>query len=545
MLRESLQNFNSRRENLAALSRQPFDLLVVGGGIHGAAFAYLAALNGFRTILLENADFAQGTSSRSSKMLHGGLRYLEHFDFAQVFEGVKAREDLFRIANHLCHPTQFLLPIKKKDWWFKLKVQIGLKLYEFFLRDKSRRAQWVDTSSDFFEPFGASKDNYAGGFLYSDGIMDDTRLVLDTLIAARQEGAFCINHVEIESLVQNQSGTIRVKWRDKLSDLAFGSFEVGGVVNCAGPWVHSVGNMPALKSLRYSFRLSRGSHLLFNKKWNKPSVILPLEEYGRYYFVWPHQAGTLVGTTEREVGTAPLNAEPSKEEIQEILGNVAKDLPDSGLDRASLHSAYAGIRTLPVASTNSGSTGALSRKHRWFYEGGILSLVGGKFTTAFRTAAEGLKIIARMVDLQERPVKFSNRLLPGAGDLKKETEEFRALALSRGIPNCLIERVITRLGTKVNSFIASDDFSWFENIADVCLRGEVEFAVKVEQAETLDDLISRRLGLELIPGHGLEAIDKIGAIFSNLKPDVDIESQIAQYKAKIEQINALLDMSNS
>jgi glycerol-3-phosphate dehydrogenase len=513
MLRESLQNFNSRRENIAALSRQPFDLLVVGGGIHGAAFAYLAALNGFRTVLLENADFAQGTSSRSSKMLHGGLRYLEHFDFGQVFEGVKAREDLFRIANHLCHPTQFLLPIKKGDWWYKFKVQIGLKLYELFLRDKARRSQWISASSNQFDPFGAARDNYIGGFLYSDGIMDDTRLVLDTLIASRQEGALCLNHVEIESLVQNQSGSIRVKWRDKLSDLAFGSFEVGGVVNCAGPWVHGVGNMPALKSLRYSFRLSRGSHLLFSKKWTKPSVILPLQEYGRYYFVWPHQGGTLVGTTEREVGNAPLNAEPSQEEIQEILGNLARDLPASGLDRSTLHSAYAGIRTLPVASTSSAATGALSRKHRWFYEGGILSLVGGKFTTAFRTAAEGLKVIARMADLKERPVKFSDRLLPGAGDIEKESQEFRKLAEGQGVPNHLINRVINRLGTKVNSFIATDDLSWFESISDVCLRGEVEFAVRVEQAETLDDLICRRLGLELIPGHGLDAIDKIGAIF--------------------------------
>jgi glycerol-3-phosphate dehydrogenase len=547
MLRESLENFPGRRESIKSLTETPVDVLVIGGGIHGAAFAHVASLNGYRTVLIEKADYAQGTSSRSSKMLHGGLRYLEHFDFVQVFEGVKAREDLFKEANHLCKPAQFLLPIKKQDRWFKFKVGIGLKLYELFLTDRKRKHLWVDSSSSYFDAFGEKRHEYAGGFIYSDGIMDDTRLVIDTIAAARQEGAICLNYIEIESITPNPSGSSTIKWRDTLGGLFFGSFEVGGVVNCAGPWIDAVAQNKSLRSLRSTFRLSRGTHLLFNKKWTLPSVILPLQEYGRYYFVWPHPAGTLVGTTEREVGSAQLDTEPSSGEIEEILSNLAKDLPAAGLNRETLSYSFAGVRTLPVdASGKAGSTGKLSRRHKWFFEGGVLSLVGGKFTTAFRTAFEGLKIITKMAELEIRPVSVKGRLLPGAGQIEKETADFRARAKEAGAPADLVERAIARLGTKVNAFIdSSGDLSWFQSVAGVCLRGEIELALRVEQAETLDDLLSRRLGLEFQPGHGLTGIDEIVAIFKAARPEVDIEAQIAKYRAKIDKINALLNQANS
>jgi|1048.fasta_scaffold16479_2 glycerol-3-phosphate dehydrogenase len=547
MLRESLQNFLGRREVIKSLSTAPVDLLVIGGGIHGAAFAHVASLNGYRTVLLEKADYAQGTSSRSSKMLHGGLRYLEHFDFAQVFEGVKAREDLFKEANHICRPTEFLLPVKKQDRWFKFKVGIGLKLYELFLTDRTRKHSWVDSSSAYFDSFGDRRHEYAGGFVYSDGIMDDTRLVIDTLTAARQEGAICLNYVDIESITPNPSGSLTIKWRDNLENIFFGSFEVGGVVNCAGPWIDSVAQNKTLKSLRATFRLSRGTHLLFNKKWTSPSVILPLQEYGRYYFVWPHSAGTLVGTTEREVGSANLDTEPSIGEIQEIISNLAKDLPAAGLNKDSLSYAFAGVRTLPVGSSGKGgNTGKLSRRHKWFFEGGVLSLVGGKFTTAFRTAFEGLKIITKMAELETRPVSVRGRLLPGAGQIEKETAEFRSRAQVAGAPIDLVDRAVSRLGTKVNAFLdPSGDLSWFKSVAGVCLRGEIELALRTEQAETLDDLLSRRLGLEFQPEHGLKGLDEIVAIFKAARPEVDMDAQIAKYSGKIDKINALLNQANS
>jgi glycerol-3-phosphate dehydrogenase len=547
MLRESVESFPSRRESIKALGETAIDLLVVGGGIHGAAFAQVAALNGYRTVLLEKHDYAQGTSSRSSKMLHGGLRYLEHFDFGQVFEGVKAREDLFKAANHLCKPTQFLLPIKKGDLWFKFKVGIGLKLYELFLRDRTRRSMWVDSNSTYFDPFGAKRSEYEGGYLYSDGLMDDTRLVVDTITAARQEGAICLNHIDIETISPNPAGSLNIRWRDNLAGLSFGDLEVGAVVNCAGPWVDSIGQSRVLKQLRSTFRLSRGTHLIFNKEWTLPSVILPLNEHGRYYFVWPHQAGTLVGTTEREVSSAPVDTDPSIGEVEEILGNVSRDLPSAGLNKDSLSYAFAGVRTLAtVSSGDSSSTGKLSRKHKWFFEGGVLSLVGGKFTTAFRTAYEGLRIISRLAEFSQKPVAIKDRPLPGAGDIQSETQEFRRLAKEAGATDALVERAIRRLGVKVNSFISKDgDTSWFKSIGNTCLRGEIELALRLEQAETLDDLLSRRLGLEFQSDHGLKDINEVAQILKNSRPETDINEQIEKYTAKIKKINILLNKENS
>lgn len=547
MLRESLQNFLTREETVKKLTAMvAVDLLVVGGGIHGAAFAHVAALNGLRTVLLEQKDYAQGTSSRSSKMAHGGLRYLEHFDFAQVFEGVRAREDLFKMANHICHPANFLMPVKKNDFWFKFKVGIGLFLYDLFLKDRAFRHRWVDSDSDEFFALSSQRDKFKGGFIYTDGILDDTRLVVDTLLAARQEGAICLNYAELTDIAPLKGGTLKVKWIDHIQEKK-GELEAGIVVNCAGPWVNDVAENRHLRGLRKTFRLSRGSHLLFNKTWNGPSLILPLAEKGRYYFVWPHPTGTLVGTTEREVSNVSAEPEPAADEIKELLDNLKCDLPDAGLDKKNLHSCFAGIRMLPIKhSSLSRQTSQLSRRHKWYFDKGILTLVGGKLTTAFSTAFEGLEIIRKLAEIETKSIPTRNRLLPGAGNIEVETKEFIRKAALLGVPQPLISRVVQRLGIKVNSFINSNgDDSWFKVIGGVCLQGEIEFALRVEQVEKLEDLLIRRLGLGDIPGHAISALDDIVSVLRSIRPNVDWDQEKQIYIDKIGRMNKLLAQSDS
>lgn len=547
MLRESLQNFQSREDLLKKLSStNAVDLLVVGGGIHGAAFAHVAALNGLRTVLLEQGDYAQGTSSRSSKMAHGGLRYLEHFDFTQVFEGVKAREELFNVANHICHPEKFLLSVKKKDFWFKFKVGLGLFLYDLFLKNREFRHKWINVHEEEFSPFGSRRQEFQGGFVYTDGILDDTRLVLDTVLAARQEGAICLNYSELTEITPLKEGGQKVKWADSINSRT-GELEVGVVVNCAGPWVNEVAGNRHLRSLRQTFRLSRGSHLIFNKSWSGPSLIMPLPEKGRYYFVWPHPAGTLVGTTEREVSVAAKNPETTADEITEILDNVKRDLPDLGLTRENLIYSFAGIRMLPVKRNKLGQkTSQLSRRHKWYFENGILTLVGGKLTTAFRTAFEGLEIIRKLAEIDSKSIHINNRLLPGAGNIKEETTSFIAKCKARDVPRQFVDRAIQRLGIKVNSFIDSNgDDSWFDVVGGICLRGEIEFALRVEQVEKLEDLFLRRLGLEYIAGHGISALDEVIPLLKLARPKVDWDQEKQIYIDKLARMNKLLAQRDS
>lgn len=534
--RPYLSRFAPRDENIAELKKRAVcDILVVGGGIHGACFAQLSALTGLRTVLLERADYASGTSSRSSKMAHGGLRYLEMLDFKQVLEGVKAREDLFEIAPHLVTPERFLIPVQTREKFFRWKLGLGLIIYDLFVRDRKRKHEWCaadSLSQEIRKLFGA---NLQGGFLYSDGLMNDTRLVIERIVAARQEGALCLNYTSVDSLHAKDSGEVIVGWTEKLSGEK-GEIKTGIVINCAGPWVPFVGRVkPA--PVRADIRYSRGTHLLFNKRWSGPALFLPIEDRHRYYFVWPHFSGTMVGTTERELDDLPLDPIPAKDEVEELLNRLAKDLPRSGLDRSTLHYCFAGVRTL-YAKRGAGRTGSISRRHLWSYSAGVLSLIGGKYTTASSTAQEGLKIAFKLSGILNKPASLTGRKLPGGALLEERTREFRAAAEKRGLPEEVIGRTISRYGGRARFFLESDEL--LKITAGTMLSGEIEMALAVEQAETLEDLMRRRLDLEYMPDNGLGALAEITALFKARRPNRKAEDEEREYRARIESVRALM-----
>ncbi|MCB0310678.1 MAG: FAD-dependent oxidoreductase, partial [Bdellovibrionales bacterium] len=403
--------FMSRSETIARIARAPRDILVVGGGIHGATFARLCALHGLRTVLLERSDYANATSSRTSKMAHGGLRYLQQFDFAQVFQGIRARETLYKSAAHLVSPQEFCVPVSSSSTLAKWKLAAGLTLYDLFVRDAARRHRWcpIEKLDSCLHEVGG--EQVTGGFIFSDGIMQDVRIVLESILAARQEGALCLNHASVESLKVLKDGSTEVGWYDRLDKKTY-ELKVGTVVNCAGPWVAQVGQLRAAP-IATRVRYSQGVHLLFDRPWEGPAIYLPLRLPGKHYFICPHWAGTLVGPTDREVNQPEADPLPTSEEVDQLLSQLAQDMPQLGLTRDKLHYCYAGTRTLPVRS-QSGSTATMSRRPNWEYSSGMLNLVGGKFTTATWTVEQGFKILTKMAQVQLRKVSLRGRMLPGA-----------------------------------------------------------------------------------------------------------------------------------
>jgi glycerol-3-phosphate dehydrogenase len=528
--------FKSREETISNLKRnRKCDILVVGGGIHGAAFAHIARFNGLDAVLLEKFDYASQTSGRNSKMIHGGLRYLEMFDFQQVLEGIKAREDLFETAFHMVQPYDFYIPISKGDWFFKLKLRLGLIFYDLLVRNQARKHRWVTAGELDQSGMPDLGFKIEGCFRYVDGIMNDARLVLDNLIAARQEGAHCLNYAEVQSFMLNKSGGVTIGWRDTLTGEKH-ELLAGIVVNCAGPWVPEVGRLtpgPLSSRLKYS----QGTHLIFNKHWNGPALFLPLDEKTRYYFVWPHPAGTMVGTTEREVDHADFNPLPFRDEVDEILDRLEKDLPGSGLDRSNLHYSFAGTRTLPLRGRGK-NVSRLSRKHVWHYSNGVLSLLGGKYTTATWTAYEGLRKVFKIAGIQNRCVPLSGRKLPGAGLYNDSIVDFRNECLKHGVPDRIVEETISRLGSKVRFLIKQEGF--FSVLSDSLLRGEVELAIDIDQAETLEDIMCRRLGLEYLPDHGFNVMPEILKILGEKKPGLDLKKEEENYRNKISVLNELM-----
>ena len=529
------ERFASRTKTIETIDQGRFwDVVIVGGGIHGVAMAHLAAVIGLKTVLLEQRDYAWATSGRSSKMIHGGLRYLELFDFQQVFEGIRARDRLFASAEHVVHPQEFLIPVK--NLWERIKFGCGLTIYDFLNRNSARKHSWKKPAD--LSATGFAGQSLNGAYSYFDGATDDVRLTLEHLVAARQEGAHCLNYAALENYRKREDGAVIVAWNDRVTNTKH-ELKAGVIINCAGPWVPNVGRISA-GPLAARIKYSRGTHLLFSVPWKGPSLTLPMGQKNRVYFVWPHEGGTRVGTTEREVDTMENDPQPTLGEVEELLGYLKRDLPESGLDRTSLYYGYAGVRTLPLKPGSSAGSAQLSRKHHWIYSEGMMSLVGGKLTTHAWTVYEGLKEVLR---LAHRPIELSPadlRSLPGSAAYESRIAEFYLAANENSVPNAVAKECVRRIGGRAVHLI-NRPRAW-ELVSGRFLRGEIEMAIVVDQARTLEDLMSRRLGLELLPGHGLEAISEIGKVLSELVPGQDLAAQEAGYREKIKSIRNLMSL---
>lgn len=528
----------SRDDHIAQLSGSSvFDIVVVGGGIHGATVARLAAGLGFRTALLEKSDYASATSSRSSKMAHGGLRYLELFDFEQVFEGIKAREEMFEHTGYLVKPREFLIPVAKGQYFFRLKLAIGLLLYDLMVTKRERRHRWIPRSQLIYPGFHSERHDLMGCYVYTDGIMSDARMVIDNVIGARRQGAVCLNYCSVEEITRNLDGVRTLLARDHITDNTF-AVQTKVVVNCCGPWASDVSKK--LGGAAYPVSLSRGSHIIFAKKWEGPSLFLPMPGKARYYFVWPHPAGTLVGTTERPVTEQDLDPIPSRDEIEEIFARLERDIPDAGLTRTNACYAFAGLRCLPLRDKRSDSS-VLSRKHIWNCDDGVITLLGGKYTTAAWTALEGVMEAARALGRPLSPGILRQRVdlkkLPGSADattLKALEEKLR----EKGVSDEVSCHLLRRYGKRIETYL-----HLLDGRSDRVVQVETAIALDTEQVECVEDLMRRRLELEYCGGHGEEYIRSIREVFQVMRPDIDFDRQIARYLERMKKIDELLHES--
>jgi glycerol-3-phosphate dehydrogenase len=520
-----------RTKRIERAASEGFDIIVIGGGIHGVCVAKVAAQAGLSVLLLEQGDYASGTSSRSSKMAHGGLRYLEMFDFEQVFEGIRAREALFERLPNLVRPEQFLIPVPQGAFWLRFKLGVGLTIYDLLVRSKARRHKWFSGTP---EVFGEGGRRLAGCYQYTDGLMSDCRLVFELLTAAQSCGCCALNYAAVSVVEQQADHSVRVSWRDVRSQASYTS-QARLVVNCAGPWapqLHPRSDVQPLPRVRYS----RGSHLVFSVPWRHPSLFLPLAEKGRYYFVWPHPSGTLVGTTEREVAELDADPMPSPDEVSEILERLARDLPKAGLTRETLHYAFAGVRTLPLRSSKKGVS-QLSRKHIWNLSGGVLTLLGGKYTTFAWTAIEGVKMALAELGIDSAVTSDALDELPSAISDEQRKHICEVLSERYRVSKSSIQRAVERLGGLVLRYQEYPD-AWQEVTPGVLML-EVLHAIECEQAETIEDVVRRRIELEATPSHGKEVLD---AVIARLAKGVGMEKLLVErdeFLVRLERIDRL------
>jgi glycerol-3-phosphate dehydrogenase len=528
-------DLTARSSRIQAASANRFDLLVVGGGIHGVCTAAMAAKAGLSVLLLEAKDYAHATSSRSSKMAHGGLRYLEMLDFQQVFEGIKSREELFEKCPNLVVPEKFLIPIPRGQYWLRLKLRVGLVLYDLMVRNKHRKHRWIPRRTLPFKSFHAQREDLDGCYQYTDGLMSDARLVFELLTDGQHRGLCALNYARVDSLEQQSDSSLVVSWSDTLTGEVYRS-RAKLVINCGGPWAPDIRESGSA-STENGVKYSRGTHLVFSVPWRDPSLFLPLAEKGRYYFVWPHSAGTMVGTTEREVTQLESDPLPSADEVEEILARLKKDLPESGLTKETLCYAFAGIRTLPMRSSKKGVS-QLSRKHMWRYDRGVLTLLGGKYTTFAWTSSEGLAHALKYLGKRRLPIPAVLDGLPSAiGDHERQ-QLCRELREQYGYKGEGVERAVRRLGRQVLDYVGRPDV-WRE-ISPGVLALEAIHAIEVEQAETIEDVLRRRIELEALPSHGMEALGEVKALLVVRRSHEEIDSQEERWLTHIKRVDELL-----
>jgi glycerol-3-phosphate dehydrogenase len=477
---------------------RPFDLAVIGGGVNGCGMARDAAGRGARVLLLEAGDLASGTSSQSSKLIHGGLRYLEHFEFALVREALSERERLWQIAPHIIRPMRFVLPWVpglRPRWMLRL----GLWLYDHL----ARRDRLPATQTLRLDRHAAGmplKSEFVHGFAYSDGWVDDARLVVLNARDAADRGAEVRTRCPVERLER-----VDGLWQITTPQ---GRFSARAVANAAGPWVLDVLGRSG-DSAEASIRLVRGSHIVVRKLFDHPYPYFFQLPDGRIFFAIPYEHDfTLIGTTDRDHHDGLDFIAASEEEIR-YLCDGANRFFRKAITPADVVWSYAGVR--PLVEDGSGKPEAATRGYRFDlseadHGAPILSVFGGKITTYRMLAQEALDLLAERLPVLAGDHWTDRAPLPG-GDFPVDGVPQQIASLAAHYPfleAAWAERLVTAYGTQA-AMVLGDAHSLADcgqHFGMGLTTRELDYLRNSEWARTAEDVLWRcsKLGLHLTAG---------------------------------------------
>ena len=473
---------------------QPLDLLVIGGGITGAGILHEAALRGLAVALVERGDFASGTSSRSSKLIHGGLRYLRRMQLGITRTACRER-DLLALANpHLVWPMRFLYPSYQDDATPGWQVDLGLSMYDHLTPARHRHERVEPASAAKLVP-ALARPGLEFGLLYDDAVADDARLVLAVVAAGVLAGGTALSYAPVEELLVGPDGRVAgALVHDLETGKAFRA-QASLVVNATGVWCDQVRALAG--EARSRLRPSRGSHLLF------PRRRLPLDlaisalspDDGRPVFAVPHPEGTLVGTTDN-FHSGPLDEpRPDSQEATYLLRFAQHLLPAAWLVAGDVSGAFAGVR--PVLSSKAETPSAASREEAVWEERGMLSTAGGKLTTFRATAEKVVDAAMRLLPEERRQVAGPSRSAAVALPWRVDPAALAATLRTGGMAPLVARGLTARLGALALPAMMAATRDALRPIADgfdVC-RAELLFHLVCSGVVHLEDLLLRRVRL--------------------------------------------------
>lgn len=478
--------------DLSFLPKKHYDLLIVGGGINGAAMANLAAAAGARTVLIEKNDWASGTSSKSTKLLHGGIRYLENMEFDLVAESLKERFIQWKAVPHLARPLRFILPVYKgrgRPLWM---IKIGVRLYDLLSGKYSLGHHAFLRPEEVCELVPAlDKEGLCGAASYFDAQMDDARLCLENVLMARKRGADTYNHLEAVDFFKENGRAVGAVLRDRLSG-QMSEVRADTIIVAAGPWSDDLREKDNPQAPRH-LRPTKGVHLVCRGSIGRDAFLLQNPKDNRIFFMIPFKNNVLIGTTDTDYKGSPDDIRVEEADVEYLLSQSKTYFPGLPLGRQDIIATFAGLRPLVEEP---GAPSKISRKHvieRTY--SGIHYVMGGKYTTyraiALECLGRALPQLRRRLPYEENYELFGSNL--GQVDVK-------AAALRFGVAAQLVDSLTAVYGSRYADVLAliEKDASLKNPIcscSDV-IRAQVLYAMRTEQACTVEDIFERRLDLQ-------------------------------------------------
>lgn len=542
-----------RHRAWSRLGEEEFDLLVIGGGITGAGVARDAAGRGLRVALVDGGDLSGGTSSRSSRLVHGGLRYLESFDFDLVFDSLRERRRLLELAPHLVRPLPFVFPVFRKDPTGLAKLSAGMWLYELLALFRSpHRPRLLSRVGVRMREPRLCEQGLLGGALFWDAQVDDARLTLSVARGAFEAGALIVSHARVVALTPARGGVGQAELEDGISGAAT-TVRARVILNATGPWSD---RLRALADPRSPprLRLTKGVHLLVRRERveNRHAIIFRSSIDGRVMFVLPWNDFTYIGTTDTAFAGDPSTARANPADLEYLLSSVNVLFPQARLTPADILSTWAGVRPLLApAPDSSKSESATSREHEiWQDTGGLLNVAGGKLTTYRSMAAEAVDEVARILARDfsiEAGQYFTEYLpLPGAPDesMLRLEEEVAERCAELGLASSCGQHLARRHGTfafELLEIIRGEPELGRQLVRDLpYLWAEVFHAIRQEMALTLEDILRRRIPIFYERADGGLSIAREVAERVSAEPGLAwtqpmIEAQVQAYTSALQR----------
>jgi glycerol-3-phosphate dehydrogenase len=540
---------SDRQQKLDNLARSRFDIIVIGGGINGTGIARDAAMRGLRVLLLEKGDLGEGTTAWSTRLIHGGLRYLEYYEVPLVRESLREREILFRNAPHLVRPLPFLVPIyqgaKRAPWL----IRMGMMAYDTLSYDRSVPGhQMLSPEQTIQQAPGINSHGLRGAAVYYDGqVTFPERISVENALSAADYGATVLTYTRVDGVSQVNNRVTGVTFTDLLNEKQ-ASYTVRAplTINVTGPWVDRLVNGVDVETPQY-IGGTKGSHIIVESFPGAPDSAIYVENEvdSRPYFIVPWNGLYLIGTTDFRYTGDLDRVIADDDEIDYLIADTNRVIPGAGLAREHVRYTYSGVRPLP--HVEEGSESGITRKHLVHDHApeilGLISIIGGKLTTYRNLAEQATDMAFRKLGRAVPECSTATVPFPGANtsDFDRYAREFTAWS---GLDQATATRLVSIYGTLSRTIVERSrlDPELLNPLpgAPATIRGEIPYAFDFEAAQTLTDVLMRRMMIGLDADNGMTSLETAGAIAAehNAWDSRRLSQELEQYRKYLERFRS-------